>query len=77
MKARKRVQEDTRYLCPECGDFVDHRRVALGYRLCLWCGEEAARMVTRTVAPLHKGNYILITDMQDLKGLNNKGGLVR
>jgi hypothetical protein len=30
-----------------------------------------------TVAPLHKGNYILITDMEDLKGLNNKGGLIK
>ncbi len=29
--------------CPECGDEVNPRRVAIGYRLCLECGEEAAR----------------------------------
>jgi hypothetical protein len=30
-----------------------------------------------TVAPMHKSNYMLITDTNDLKGINNKGGLHR
>lgn len=30
--------------CPQCGDDVHAERWALGYRLCLWCGEEAARL---------------------------------
>jgi len=30
-----------------------------------------------TVAPLHKSNYIVVTNRADLRGLNNKGGLYR
>ncbi len=41
------MSDDTRYLCPECGGYVDHRRVKLGYRLCLDCGDIAARKVKR------------------------------
>jgi len=26
---------------------------------------------------MHKSNYMVITDMNDLKGINNKGGLHR
>ena len=42
-------------------------------------GEEAAREERShwCVAPLHKSNYVLVTNKQDLAGLNNKGGLVR
>jgi hypothetical protein len=29
------------------------------------------------VAPMHKSNYMLITNTDDLVGLNNKGGLVK
>jgi len=29
------------------------------------------------VAPMHKSNYMLFTNKTDLKGINNKGGLVR
>ncbi len=29
------------------------------------------------IAPLHKSSYMLITNRQDLVGLNNKGGLVK
>ena len=65
--------------CPQCGDDIDPRRVALGRRLCLPCGEEHARQERQswTIAPLHKSNYMLITDRRDLHGLNNKGGLVK
>jgi hypothetical protein len=26
---------------------------------------------------MHKSNYMLITDLSDLRGLNNKGGLIK
>jgi hypothetical protein len=26
---------------------------------------------------MHKSNYVLLTDVSDLKGINNKGGLVK
>jgi len=65
--------------CIHCDDDIDPRRAALGYRLCLFCGEEAAREERRgwTIAPLHKSNYMLWTNKEDLKGINNKGGLHR
>lgn len=67
------------HTCPQCGDPVPQARVALGRRLCLPCGEEQARVERRgwTIAPLHKSNYILLTSREDLKGVNNKGGLHR
>lgn len=65
------------FICVECGEEVEPRRRALGYAVCLDCGEQAARRITRCVAPLHKSNYMLISKREDLVGLNNKGGMVR
>jgi hypothetical protein len=66
-------------LCRVCGDDVDERRWFLGFKLCLFCGEEQARQdrMAWCVAPMHKSNYMLITNKADLSGLNNKGGLVK
>ena len=44
---------------------------------CMPCAEKEAKTVKRTVVPMHKSNYFLCTDYNDLKGINNKGGLVR
>ena len=63
--------------CRVCGDVISDGRYALGYKVCLLCGEEQARAVKHTVAPLHKSNYMLFTNRQDLVGINNKGGLVK
>lgn len=65
--------------CERCGTPVKRERAALGYRTCLPCGERAARDARMgwCVAPMHKSNYVLVTDRNDLKGLNNKGGLVK
>jgi ribosomal protein L37AE/L43A len=64
-------------LCPACGDDVNPQRYALGYRLCLSCGDKVAKQKKHTIAPMHKSNYMLFTDLNDLKGINNKGGLYR
>lgn len=58
--------------CDECGDNIHPKRYALGYRTCLTCGETSARAARTSwcVAPLTKSNYVLITDREDLKGLN-------
>ena len=64
------MNEDTRYLCPQCGGFVDHRRVKLGYKLCTHCGEEAAKQRRHTIVPMAKSNYVVVTDIDLLKGLN-------
>ncbi len=41
------------------------------------CGEKAAKGVVRTIVPMHKSNYMMITDLDDLKGINNKGALIK
>ena len=65
--------------CCWCGDDVEPPRWELGYRVCLVCGEEQARAARAKwcIAPMHKSNYMLITNKDDLIGLNNKGGLVK
>jgi len=65
------------HLCRTCGDDIAPKRWALGHKLCLTCGEEHAKQRKHTIVPMHKSNYMLITDMDDLKGINNKGGLHR
>ena len=65
--------EDRRYLCVQCyGGHVEYRRVQLGYRTCLACGEAAAKQKKHTVAPMNKSNYMLFTDPEMLKQLNPK-----
>ena len=65
--------------CCWCGDVVASGRWALGIRCCLTCGETQAikDRASWCVAPMHKSNYMLITNRQDLAGLNNKGGIVK
>lgn len=65
--------------CNLCGAYLSEARFALGYRCCLDCGEQQAKeaRLSWCVAPMHKSNYVLITDKADLTGLNNKGGLVK
>lgn len=60
-----------------CGDEIHPKRSELGYKTCLPCGEKQAKSVKHTVAPMHKSNYMLFTNREDLKGINNKGGLHR
>jgi len=47
-----------------CGDDIDPRRYALGYRMCLKCGEANARQARKSwtvVQEYTKGNYQLVT----------------
>jgi hypothetical protein len=39
---------------------------------CMQCGEVRAREVKHTIAPINKSNYMLITDLSQLKQLNPK-----
>jgi ribosomal protein L37AE/L43A len=63
--------------CKLCGNTYAAERLAIGYAICMPCGDDLASKVVRTVAPMHKSNYMMITNMEDLKGLNNKGGLIK
>ena len=60
--------------CSECGELYSLARYELGYTTCLSCGEQQATKVKHCVAPMHKSNYMLFTNLEDLKGINNKGG---
>jgi hypothetical protein len=60
-----------------CGDEFAEERWALGYKFCLACGDEVAKKVVRCVVPMHKSNYILVTDRDLLTGVNTKGGIVK
>ena len=50
--------------CSRCGDEFPSARRVLGYTLCLWCGEEAARDERASwcvVQEYGKGNYQYVT----------------
>jgi hypothetical protein len=69
-----------RYInCHECGSEIEPPDRQLLTSLCVFCGEENARQerMAWCIAPMHKSNYMLFTDRKDLKGINNKGGLVK
>lgn len=65
-------------LCIKCWSVrVPHARNMAGFTTCLPCGEKVARQRRHTVVPMHKSNYIVATGPDDVRGINNKGGLVR
>jgi hypothetical protein len=65
-------------LCTKCwSKRVPHARNQAGFTTCLPCGEKAARQKRHTIVPMHKSNYMVVTDLIDLKGINNKGGFHR
>ena len=62
------------HACADCGSEVDKRRAKLGYDVCMMCGEGYAKEARLgwTIAPMHKSNYVLITNLEELKGINVK-----
>lgn len=64
-------------LCLKCGEEVADARASLGYDTCLPCGEVYARKRRHCIVPMHKSNYVVITNRDDLLGINNKGGLIK
>ena len=53
-----------------CGEEIHPNRIVLGYEECLKCGEIKARQKKFCIVPLHKSNYIVLKNKEDLKGLN-------
>jgi len=64
-------------ICSDCGSPYSKKRLQAGYDICLNCGETQAKRVKHTIAPMHKSNYVVISDLKDLEGINNKGGFHR
>ena len=63
--------------CETCSAGYDNRRADLGYKTCVTCGEKEARQRKHTVVPLHKSNYMVPANADELRGINNKGGFIR
>ena len=59
--------------CDECANEYPLARRQLGYNVCLVCGEKLARSFKHTIVPMHKSNYVVISNKQELQGINNKG----
>ena len=68
--------------CGMCGDYLSRGRWELGYRTCLWCGEEQARQERLgwcVMAPHKQGPMFFTSEfaLEAAVGINNKGGLVK
>ena len=63
--------------CRACGEPVDPRRWALNIHLCMPCGEQQAKHTRHTIVPMPKSNYIVVTDISLLVGLNSSHKGVR
>lgn len=58
--------------CCKCGDDFPSARAALGYRTCLSCGQEEAKLTKFTVIPAYsKGAYQVISK-HDIANTNPK-----
>lgn len=65
-------------LCIKCWSAkVPHARSMAGFTTCLPCGEREARKRKHTIVPLHKSNYIVPANADEVRGINNKGGFYR
>ena len=63
-----------RPLCKSCKNTYSIKRKRAGYEHCMPCGEGVARETKHTIVPMNKSNYVVVTNLADLKGLCNKGG---
>jgi hypothetical protein len=64
-------------ICTHCYAVrVEPQRRHMTRPTCLPCGEEIAKQRKHTIVPMPKSNYIVVTDMELLVGLNSshKGG---
>jgi ribosomal protein L37AE/L43A len=58
--------------CKVCGEPYALERMKIGFALCLPCGDELAKERRFTIVPMHKSNYVAVTNTTDLKQLNPK-----
>ncbi len=64
-------------ICTHCYAVrVEPQRKNMARPTCMDCGEKIAKERKHTVVPMPKSNYILVTDLSLLHGLNSshKGG---
>jgi hypothetical protein len=56
----------------KCGNTIAPERYQLGFRVCLECGDWIARQRRHTIIPMHKSNYTVVTNRDELKQINPK-----
>jgi len=56
----------------KCGGTIPAGRWDIGFELCLECGDWVASQKKWTVVNGHKSSFFVVSDLQDLKGLNPK-----
>jgi hypothetical protein len=59
--------------CVYCATQVLPARAALNYETCLPCGEKQAKKVKHCIVPMHKSNYIVVSDITLLAQLTRPG----
>lgn len=59
--------------CHHCDQSILPARSALGYDTCLPCGEKEAKQVRHTIVPMHKSNYIVVSDLSLLAQITRPG----
>ena len=69
---RRTNQQQYQPHCMLCDESYTLERMKLGYTVCLPCGDEIAKSRKFTVVPMHKSNYVAVTNAVDLKELNPK-----
>lgn len=65
-------QDEEWSTCRNCGDDFPRARAQLGYKVCLFCGEEAARAERNrwtVVQEYGKGNYMFVPAKAALRTL--------
>ena len=58
--------------CSQCGETYPLARYNLGYRICLDCGDAAARLVKFTVIPAYSKGAYQVVSKQDVANTNPK-----
>jgi hypothetical protein len=56
----------------KCGGAISEGRWRLGIRVCLECGDWIASQRRHTIIPMHKSNYTVVTNRDELKQINPK-----
>ena len=60
--------------CILCDAIVHPLRIKAGINTCIHCGDKLAKQRTHCIVPMHKSNYIVVTNRDDLVRINNKSG---
>lgn len=60
--------------CILCDAIVHPLRIKAGINTCIHCGDKLAKQRKHCVVPMHKSNYIVVTNHDDLVRINNKSG---